>query len=189
MSDINKSLLFDSSSNPQTQQTQPFLFTSEAKTINTALKSWTKDEDSIFKITTSHTFTERQEIKRAYFEVYRKNILDDFLNLNEDYAKCIIRLFQNSEDADCKDLFKAIEGSGTNEDTLIEILCSRNCKSLSNIIERYKFFYNKDLIKEIEGELSGELKSLFVNFLTKVRNDNELINKAPIESIFFVITH
>ncbi len=55
----------------------------------------------------------------------------------------------------------AIAGLGTNEDLLIEVICTKNDDELKNIAAAFKKRYGKDMVTEILDDLSGDLKMMF----------------------------
>lgn len=68
-----------------------------------------------------------------------------------------------------------IQGLGTKESVLIEIICSRTSAELHDIKLEYQSMFEKDLVHELEKELSGELKHLLVALCTTVRDESDRI--------------
>ncbi|CAG11083.1 unnamed protein product, partial [Tetraodon nigroviridis] len=58
-----------------------------------------------------------------------------------------------------------VQGLGTDEETLTEILSLRSRKQLDDINAAYRFLYKKDLEKELRGETSGDFCKLLVALL------------------------
>jgi len=69
-------------------------------------------------------------------------------------------------DTDCKALRKAMKGMGTDEDTIIKILCSRSFQQREILKGHFKQMFGKDLVANIKSELSGNLEDLIVGLLT-----------------------
>jgi protein required for attachment to host cells len=63
---------------------------------------------------------------------------------------------------DAKDLKQAMKGLGTDEDTIIKIVANRTQKQRVAIKNHYQKLYNKDLIKDLKGELNGKLETAIV---------------------------
>ncbi|EOA21149.1 hypothetical protein CARUB_v10001496mg [Capsella rubella] len=59
---------------------------------------------------------------------------------------------------DAEQLHKAFKGWGTNEGMIISILAHRNATQRSFIRDVYAANYNKDLLKELDKELSGDFE-------------------------------
>uniref|UniRef100_A0A286XSV1 Annexin n=1 Tax=Cavia porcellus TaxID=10141 RepID=A0A286XSV1_CAVPO len=59
-------------------------------------------------------------------------------------------------------LFPGLQGLGTDEDSLIEIICSRTNQELQEINRVYKEMYKTDLEKDIISDTSGDFRKLMV---------------------------
>jgi len=70
-------------------------------------------------------------------------------------------------DEDAEDLHKAMKGLGTDEDAIIAILTKRTKVQRNKIAERYSAKYKKDLLKDLEGELSGNLLTTVQHLMWK----------------------
>lgn len=58
-----------------------------------------------------------------------------------------------------------MKGFGTDETTLIDILCKRTSQQRQEIAVSYKSGYGKDLLKNLESELRGEFERLFKSLM------------------------
>ncbi|XP_065571974.1 annexin B10-like [Artemia franciscana] len=70
----------------------------------------------------------------------------------------IIQCMQSRPRYYAKRLHKAMEGLGTDDDTLIRILVSRSEIDLGNIKKEYETLYGCTLLSAIKGETSGDYK-------------------------------
>merc|ERR1712137_940298 len=59
-----------------------------------------------------------------------------------------------------------MEGAGTDEEALVEIICTRSNHELQQIAIQYKKDYGKDLEKDVESETSGYFRRLLVSLLS-----------------------
>ncbi|GFR74439.1 annexin [Elysia marginata] len=66
---------------------------------------------------------------------------------------------------DAKQLNKAIKGLGTDEQVLVEIICSRTNDQLNKIKATYKTAYNNELEADVAGDTSGDFKRLLIGCL------------------------
>lgn len=71
--------------------------------------------------------------------------------------------FYPAEDA--KRLYKAMKGLGTDETTLIDVLCQRTWQQRQEIVMAFKSAYGKDLQRTIESETSGDFRDVLVALL------------------------
>ena len=65
-------------------------------------------------------------------------------------------------DGDLENLKKAMEGFGTDEDTLIKIIANRTTSQRLKIKEEWKKKYGTDLIEELKKELHGKFEEAIV---------------------------
>jgi annexin A6 len=60
---------------------------------------------------------------------------------------------------DCESLRKAMKGFGTDEKTIIEIISKRSNSQRQELKSVYKQMHGRDLLKDLQSELSGDFKS------------------------------
>ena len=78
-----------------------------------------------------------------------------------------------------EELKKAMEGFGTDEESLILIVTSHNVKDRLKIKKAYKEKYQKELIEDLKSELSGKFEDAMVAlFKDPVEYDAESLNKS-----------
>ena len=80
---------------------------------------------------------------------------------------------------DCDLLHWAIHGAGTDENSIINLICSRNAEQRAEIRKKYAACYGKDLIKRIKEELSGHFKDTVIGlFMSPHEYDAYFLYKA-----------
>ena len=146
----------------------------DAKVLRTAMAGWGTDEEPIIAITAFRSNADRQEILKEYKTMYGRDGLEDLDDeLGGDLGKCIQAMYLTPVDYDCKELYKAMKGGGTDEDTLIEIIGSRSNSHLKKLIERYQVLYKANLEEEVASETSGDVKRLLISTLQCNRGENQ----------------
>lgn len=94
--------------------------------LKKAMKGLGTDEDSLIKVTIQHPLSTRLKIKAQYKSTYGRDLLDDFKSdLSGDFLDLMIALYTDIYEFDANQCHRAIEGLGTDEDTLIEIIGTR----------------------------------------------------------------
>ncbi|XP_063306331.1 annexin A13 [Pelobates fuscus] len=68
---------------------------------------------------------------------------------------------------DCKKLYKACKGLGTDEKAIIEILANRSTDQRQEIKHKYKTMYGKDLDSVLKSELSGNFENTALALLDR----------------------
>ena len=132
-----------------------------------------KNMNALIQIIAHRPNVHRQKILQEYFNKYQKNLLDDLKSeLSGNFQEAAIALFYTPLDYDCYQIYKAMKGIGTNEDTLIEIIASRSNEELIKIKIRYPELYSKSLATEIGNETSGFFRKILLKLLEANRPNN-----------------
>jgi hypothetical protein len=141
-----------------------------------------KNLNTLIQIVTHRSNEQRQQIMQEYYHQYQINLHDEFLNnLSGNFKETIISLFYTPTDYDCYQIYKAVTGLGTNEETLIEIISSRTNEELNKIKQRYPQMYKSDLIELIKSETSGHLQKILITLLQADRPCNIIPNEQVCE--------
>ena len=158
-------------------QQQAFNPMQDAQILNDALVK-NKDKEKIIQIVTHRSNEQRQLIFQAYNTQYQQNIFDVFrTNLSGNFKDAVMALFYTPVDYDCYQIHKAVEGFGTNEDTLIEVIATKSNESLIALRQRFQQLFNQDLIQVIKSETSGHLQKILISLLQADRSINKIPNE------------
>ena len=137
-----------------------------------------KNLNTLIQIVTHRSNEQRQQIMQEYYHQYQINLHDEFINnLSGNFKETIISLFYTPTDYDCYQIYKAVTGLGTNEETLIEIISSRTNEELNKIKQRYPQMYKSDLVELIKSETSGHLQKILITLLQADRPCNIIPNE------------
>jgi hypothetical protein len=80
---------------------------------------------------------------------------------------------------DAEVIHKAIQGLGTDEKAINEVIGHRSKHEIQEIAKAYEHAYKKSLISDIKGDTGGNYKRLLVSLInTPVQNKKELIDRA-----------
>ena len=149
----------------------------DAETLYEAMDKLNTDEDAIIKIIANRTNAHRLQIVTEYKNKYDKNLIDDLKsNLSGDFETASIALFLAPIDYDVLQLNKSMSGINTDEDSLIEIICSRPQSTLQEIKAKYKETHSIELEEEITKATSGDLQRLLLTILKCERSTNTTSN-------------
>ena len=154
--------------------TQFFNPAQDAKQLKEALEK-PRNIDTIISIAAHRSNAQRQQIVQAYYNENKKNIRDDFRSVfSGNFQEALVSLFYEPVDYDCHQIYSAMKGIGTNEDTLIEIIGTRSNERINQIKQEYFQIYKKDLEAEIDSETSGFFKKILLALLKGERNVNPI---------------
>lgn len=145
----------------------------DAVAIDTALKTKGIDELTIISILTNRSNDQRQDIGFAYQRRTKKDLTSALKGALSGHLETVmVGLMKTPPQYDASELKSAMKGLGTDEDTVIEIICSRNNQELQEIILAYKELFKTDLEKDIVSDTSGDFRKLMVA-LAKGRRQEE----------------
>ena len=132
-----------------------------------------RNMEALIYIVAHRSNEQRQRIKQAYSSQFQREIQDDFRqNLSGNFQEAMVSLFFTPIDYDCYQLYKAMKGLGTNEDTLIEILATRSNERINQLKQYYPNLYKKDLVQQVRSDTSGFFRSILEALLQANRSDN-----------------
>jgi annexin A7/11 len=156
----------------------------DADALQKAFKGLGCDKKTVVDITVNRTNAQRLQIKEAYKSSYGRDLIKDLKSeLHNHLEDAVVALFTDPIEYDADELRAAMKGLGTNEDTLIEIICSRPPHVLKAIIAKFKEKYNRDLEKDVKSETSGTLRKLLIALLQCSRSTNTTPNQAQCAQI------
>ncbi|XP_061615341.1 annexin A2 [Phyllopteryx taeniolatus] len=138
----------------------------DVKQIHEALEK--KDATTLVRILTNRSNAQRQAIAKTFKEATQQDLIAGMRKvLSGDLEALMLELMMPPLQHEAHRLQQAMAGLGTDEETLLEILCTRSSKELRDISSAYKEMYKKDLEKEAKGETSGDFAKLIVALINK----------------------
>ncbi|XP_020819918.1 annexin A6 isoform X2 [Phascolarctos cinereus] len=144
----------------------------DAKALRKAMKGLGTDEDTIIDIITHRSNDQRQQIRQTFKSHFGRDLMADLKSeISGSLAKLILGLMMPPAHYDAKQLKKAMEGAGTDEQALIEILATRNNQEIRAINEAYQEDYHKSLEDDLTSDTSGHLKRILVSLATGNRDE------------------
>lgn len=155
----------------------------DAARIDTAIKTKGVDEQTIIDVLTKRTYSQRREIAFSYERRTKKDIITALKGaLSGSLETVILGLMKSTTQYDSSEIKGSIKGLGTDEETLIEILCSRSNDELVEIKKVYKELFKKDLDKDVAGDTSGNFAKLLLALIqTKRAEPSSLIDHEKID--------
>ncbi|XP_028287730.1 annexin A2-A-like [Parambassis ranga] len=144
----------------------------DAARIETAIKTKGVDEQTIIDVLTKRTYAQRREIAFAYERRAKKDMISALKGaLSGSLESVILGLMKSTAQFDASEIRGSIKGLGTDEETLIEVLCSRSNAELVEIKNVYKELFKKELEKDVAGDTSGNFAKLLLALVQTNRPD------------------
>lgn len=135
----------------------------DAARIETAIKTKGVDEQTIIDILTQRTYLQRREIAFAYEKRAKKDMISALKGaLSGSLESVILGLMKSTSQFDASEIRGSIKGLGTDEETLIEMVCSRSNNELVEIKKVYREMFKKEVEKDVAGDTSGNFAKLLL---------------------------
>ncbi|XP_074647038.1 annexin-B12-like [Tubulanus polymorphus] len=153
----------------------------DAGVLRKAMKGIGTDEKAIIDVLGHRTNAQRLRILVTFKTMYGKDLIKELKSeLRGDFEDAIIALLKPFDTYDATELRKAMKGAGTDEEALIEIMCTRTNQEIENIKKAYKVELRRDLEKDLVSETSGHFKRLMVSMAAGGRLEDQPVdvNKA-----------
>jgi len=156
----------------------------DLENLKKAMEGFGTDEDTLIKIVANRTTSQRLKIKEEWKKKYGTDLIEELKKeIHGKFEEAMIALFSDPIDYDCDSLRGAMSRLGTNEDTLIEIISSRETSVLKQIVERYQQKFNRNLEEDIKKEVHGTLQDILVSLLQCKRSTNKSPNSGAISKM------
>ena len=128
------------------------------------MKGFGTDERAITNVLGFRTLEQRLAIRNVYKQAYGKELTADLAGeLSGNFKAIVLALMRSRPERDAYWLRKAMKGAGTDEDCLVEILCSRDNAEIKAIAQAYTREYERDLEADLASETSGTFKRFMVS--------------------------
>jgi annexin A7/11 len=148
-----------------------------ATELRGAMKGFGTNEKNIISVLTKHTLGQRLQIKARYTTLFGRDLIDDLKSeLGGAFEDAVIAMLKDTPEYLAKELHHAMKGSGTDESTLIEILCSTSNGGIESIKKAYKKEHDDSLEDDIKSETSGNLRRLLISQCSAGRDESETVD-------------
>ncbi|XP_071388815.1 annexin A2-A-like isoform X2 [Centroberyx affinis] len=144
----------------------------DAARIETAVKTKGVDEQTIIDILTRRSYEQRREIAFQYEKLAKKDLISALkAALSGPLEAVMLGLMKSTAQYDAFQLKASMKGLGTDEESLIELVCSRSSEELLDIKKVYKEMFKKDLEKDVAGDTSGNFAKLLLALVQTKRDE------------------
>lgn len=164
---------------PTLKPCSSFSASEDCQRLRKAMKGMGTDEQAIIDVMGHRSVDQRLKIVQQFKTMYGKDLIKEFKSeLSGHFYDCVEALCYSSAEFDAMQLRKAVKGAGTDEDALIEILCTRTNEQIRQIKRAYSsMFQGRDLEKDVISDTSGHFKRVLVSMLQANRDESPAVDK------------
>lgn len=150
----------------------------DAAALRAAMKGLGTDEQTLIDILTKRTNLERQEIRKAYNAEYGRDIIEDIKSeVHGKFEDVLVSLMFSVDELLCKELQNAMEGMGTDENTLVEILCTKTNEQMKSLVQTYEQIYGRPLAERLCSDTSGHFRRLLTLIICGSRECSGILDE------------
>jgi len=157
---------------PTVVAAQDFDAETDAKVLYKAMKGFGTDEDKILNIVANRSSTQLMAVEKKFRTMYGDD-LPKWLEkeLRGNFEKVVLGRFFGPRGYQAYCLRNAMAGMGTDERALIDVICTKNKQEMIMVKRAYQSLYNRDLIKDIQSETSGDFRRILVSLVSADRDE------------------
>ncbi|XP_073944304.1 annexin B9-like isoform X1 [Choristoneura fumiferana] len=151
-------------SKPTVVPVNPFDPREDAAVLRKAMKGFGTDEKAIIQVVTRRSNEQRLRIAFEFKTLYGKDLISDLKSeTSGKFEDLLVALMTPLPQFYAKELHDAVAGIGTDEDVLIEVMCTMSNHEIQVIKQAYNAMYGTLLEDDLRGDTSGNFKRLMTS--------------------------
>lgn len=124
---------------PSVHPANPFNVQHDCEILRKAMKGLGTDEAALIAVLCKRSWQQRAEIEKMYKQMFGKNLEKEVKSETGGHFHSVLkRLLMTPTELASYELRKAMKGAGTDEEALIEIICTKTNQELQDIKMIYK---------------------------------------------------
>uniref|UniRef100_A0A8C4RDR6 Annexin n=1 Tax=Eptatretus burgeri TaxID=7764 RepID=A0A8C4RDR6_EPTBU len=154
----------------------------DAKALYNAMKGFGTDEQTLSEVLARRNNAQRQEIAVMYKTCHGSDLTEDISSEISGTFEMILRALLTPPDLyDAREMNWALEGAGTNESCLIEILATRTNDQIKALVEAYETDFGAKLEERLDSDVGGNLQRFLIALLQGNRDEEGDIDMDKVE--------
>ncbi|KAF2897860.1 hypothetical protein ILUMI_08311 [Ignelater luminosus] len=151
----------------------------DAENLKHALDASVPDGKAIIETLTSRSSAQRLEVATAYQNLYKKDLKEEFKSkLSADFGSLLVAIITSSPEYYAKELHRAMAGTGTDNECLMEILTTLSNQELEKVRKVYQELYGVTLESAIKDDTSSHFSELLTTLCNGVRDETNVVNRV-----------
>ncbi|OWR47241.1 annexin B13 [Danaus plexippus plexippus] len=170
---ISSPVYSEPKSKPTVVPVNPFDPRDDAAVLRKAMKGFGTDEKAIIQVLTRRSNEQRLRIAFEFKTLYGKDLVSDLKSeTTGKFEDIVVALMTPLPQFYAKELHDATAGIGTDEDVLIEVMCTMSNHEINVIKQAYTAIYGTLLEDDLRGDTSGNFKRLMTSLCMGNRSEN-----------------
>ncbi|KAI9903114.1 hypothetical protein N3K66_002466 [Trichothecium roseum] len=145
----------------------------DAQALRGAMKGLGTDEKALIRVLSNKDPLQIETIRNAFDRSFRRNLLGDLASETSGwFEKGLLQVARGPLNTDCYNLYEAMDGPGTKEAVLNDILLSRSNADLNAIKRQFQQLFKRPLEDMVKGDLSMKTERHFMLVLAANRAED-----------------
>ncbi|KAI0101596.1 hypothetical protein GGR51DRAFT_322819 [Nemania sp. FL0031] len=145
----------------------------DAQTLRMAMKGLGTDEKALIRVLANKDPLQIEAIKAAYFRLFSRSLEKDIKSETSKYLELgLVSIISGPLLHDVTLLHSAMDGPGTKEKVLNDVLLSRSNADMKAIKGMYQHTFNRSLESDVKGDLSMKTERHFMIVLGACRAED-----------------
>ena len=137
------------------------------------MKGFGTDEKALIRVLANKDPFQIETIRTAFDRAFKRNLIADLKSETSGWLeKGLLQLARGPLIADCYNLYDAMDGPGTKESVLNDVLLSRSNADLKAIKRQFQQMFRRPLEEMIKGDLSMKTERHFMLVLAANRAED-----------------
>ncbi|XP_026293202.1 annexin B11 isoform X2 [Frankliniella occidentalis] len=169
--------------NATVQPVQPFDPRGDAEVLRKAMKGLGTDEKAIINVLARRSNQQRLDIALQFKTLFGKDLVSDLKSeLSGKFEDLVVALMKPHSEFIAKEVHDALAGIGTDEETVIEVVCSSTNQEIHAIKNTYQQMYHRSLEQDLKGDTSGNFKRLMVSLCVGNRSEDYNVDPGLVQA-------
>lgn len=137
------------------------------------MKGFGTDETTLIDILCRRSWQQRQQLTRQYKSDYGKDLLKNIKDETRGNFELVFKaLLYIPIQLEAHDLRKSIDRIGTDEEALIDIICTKTNEEMFQLKTSYQQMYKGDMEKDVGSDASGYFRRFLVSLMASNRSQS-----------------